>query len=40
MPKVGWLNNNGKWYYLDQTGVMLSNCSIDGYWVDEDGAMV
>jgi len=36
--QVGWINEDGKWYYLDpQTGAMVTNTVIDGYYVDESG---
>lgn len=40
MPKVGWVKYNDKWYYFNQFGVMVSNASIDGYWLGGDGAMI
>ncbi len=28
---------DGKWYYFDSTGYMLTNGIVDGYWVGADG---
>ena len=41
--QIGWHYINGKWYYLQpetngKQGIMLSNCWIDGWYVDENGA--
>ena len=26
-----WLNDNGTWYYLNASGAMLANTTVDGY---------
>lgn len=39
--KTGWQMYKDKWYYLDpETGVMRSNCNIDGYELDNSGARI
>ncbi len=39
--QTGWIkDSNGKWYYLNDSGVMLSDTIIDGYVLDEDGAWI
>ena len=39
---TGWLeNSDGKWYYLNpESGVMISNTTIDGYVLGADGAWI
>ncbi|WP_313795056.1 cell wall-binding protein [Clostridium botulinum] len=37
--KTGWLSDNGKWYYLNSSGAMVSNTTIDGYYLGYDGVM-
>lgn len=37
---TGWLYDNGTWYYLSPQGDMLSNTSVDGYNLGENGALV
>ena len=39
---VGWYNQNGTWYYLDESGYMVTGERvIDGrtYYFDENGAL-
>ena len=36
---TGWQQVNGKWYYLYTNGSMASNTVIDGYTLDESGAL-
>lgn len=36
--KTGWLNDNGVWYYLNENGAMVSNTTINGYYLGTDGA--
>ena len=36
-PASQWLKIDGCWYYFDSTGYMVSNCYIDGWWIDADG---
>lgn len=39
--KTGWQEYEGQWYYLDpDTGVMQSNCIIDGHELDGSGARI
>lgn len=38
--KTGWVNDDGKWYYYDDQGVMLKNTTVDGNILGADGAMV
>lgn len=37
--KTGWIQLNGEWYYLNRDGSMAANTVIDGYALDENGAM-
>lgn len=36
--KTGWQQIGGKWYYLNSNGVMVSNTTIDGYYIGADGS--
>ena len=36
----GWLLIDGKWYYFYNSGAMAYNNTIDGYELDNSGAMV
>lgn len=38
--KTGWLKDNGVWYYLNQNGKMVSNTTIDGYYLGTDGIWI
>ena len=38
--ETGWLFISGKWYYLSDTGAMLSNTTINGYVLGKDGAWI
>lgn len=38
--KTGWLQDGGKWYYLDSNGIMVKNTTINGYVLDSNGAWV
>lgn len=39
--QIGWLNYNGSWFYLDKnTGEMVVNQIIEGYYIDADGKYV
>lgn len=39
--KTGWFkDNNNKWYYFSETGEMMTNVSIDGYYIGSDGVMI
>lgn len=38
--KIGWINTGDNWYYLSSDGSMLYNTSVDGYYLDENGAWV
>lgn len=35
-----WQKINGNWYYFNSSGYMLTNTSVDGYWLGADGAML
>lgn len=39
-PTLNWKKINGKWYYFDKDGVMLSDTIFDGYILTSSGAMV
>ena len=39
LTQNAWKKINGSWYYFDQTGIMLSNTRIDGYFLGQSGAM-
>ena len=39
LTQNAWKKINGAWYYFDQTGIMLSNTRIDGYFLSQSGAM-
>ena len=39
LTQNAWKKINGSWYYFDQTGIMLSKTSIDGYFLSQSGAM-
>lgn len=34
---TGWVNESGKWYYLNSDGSLASNMSVNGYYIDRDG---
>lgn len=38
--QTGWVNYNGIMYYLDESGAKLINTTIDGYKLNEDGAVL
>ena len=38
--KTGWIQSGGKWYYLYSNGAMAVNTTIDGYYVNSNGAWV
>ena len=39
--QTGWIKDaDGTWYYLNQSGAMLSNTIVDGYVLNKDGAWV
>lgn len=40
LMKTGWLKSNGVWYYLNENGAMVSNTTIDGYYLGSDGAWI
>jgi|GEM_PF-5565815 glucan-binding YG repeat protein len=35
--KIGWLKIESYYYYFDSSGVMQTNKTIDGYYVDSNG---
>jgi len=34
-----WIQIDGAWYYFNEDGVMLSNCSVNGKWLNPDGKL-
>ena len=38
--QTGWLLDNGKWYYLDNSGIMLSNTTVNGYVLNHSGQWI
>jgi len=39
--KTGWVQTDGKWYYLDESGKMLADTvTPDGVTVDKNGVRV
>ena len=39
--KTGWFQDtNGKWYYLDSTGKMIKDSTIDGFKLGSNGIFV
>ena len=38
--KTGWIHSGKTWYYLNSSGQMLTNTTVDGYTLDENGAMI
>jgi glucan-binding YG repeat protein len=37
---TGWINDKGTWYYLNESGAMLANTTVDGYVLDATGAWI
>jgi glucan-binding YG repeat protein len=37
---TGWAKTGDKWYYLNSDGSMVSNTTVDGYTIGNDGALV
>jgi len=37
-PSNQWQKIDGKWYYFNASGYMVTNTRIDGYWLGADGA--
>ena len=37
---IGWLNDNGTWYYLNASGAMLANTTVAGYKLGANGAWI
>ncbi len=40
MKSNGWIIDNGKYYYFSSSGMMLSNVTINGYILGQDGAWI
>ena len=38
--RKGWKEFNGTWYYLNSSGAMLSNTTINGYRLGSSGAWI
>ena len=38
-PVNQWQKINGRWYYFDGSGYMVTNRTVDGYYLGPDGAM-
>lgn len=38
--KIGWICTNGKCYYLNNSGEMLSNTKVNGYTLGNDGVWI
>lgn len=38
--QTGWLNLDGTWYYLDDSGVMAHDTLVDGFFLGSDGAWI
>lgn len=38
--KVGWIQDNGNWYYFNTNGTMATNTTIDGYKIGANGAWI
>ncbi len=38
--KTGWFEYKGVWYYLKQNGEMVSNDTVDGYYLGADGSWI
>jgi glucan-binding YG repeat protein len=37
--QTGWKESSGKWYYLNADGSMVTNKTVDGYYLTSSGAM-
>ena len=37
---IGWREINGKWYYFNNSGYMVTNTTINGYKIDNNGVWV
>jgi hypothetical protein len=35
-----WVCTNGKWYYINKYGYMVTNTWVDNYYVDDTGAWI
>lgn len=35
--QIGWLNDNGRWYYLNQDGSMAVSANVEGWNIGADG---
>lgn len=38
LKRSAWIQDSGKWYYLDINGTMVTDVFVDGYYVDKSGA--
>ena len=36
--KTGWINDKGTWYYCSESGAMLHNTFVNGYYLGDNGA--
>lgn len=35
--RIGWIKYNDKWYYLNNDGTMVTNTTVDGNYINENG---
>ena len=38
--KTGWQKINEDWYFFNSDGSMVSNSTVDGYYLDQNGTWV
>ena len=38
--KIGWIQDNGNWYYFNSNGTMATNTTIDGYKIGANGVWI
>ena len=34
-----WVEIDDSWYYFNEDGIMLTNCEVDGKWLNPDGKL-